>query len=407
MVSNTKKAKNISKPSAFVTYGWCRSSYAVLLSLGRRGIDVHVGDASPLAMSRFSRYCKSFTRLPDFFVEPKKYFELTCEALKKTGAKVLLPGHEDVGIFSRRRDDLPSGVSVALPKWDSYKIAEDKFAVLDIARGTGCPVPCTTEVASLAQLKEMTGTTTYPLVIKARTGNSAKGVRIVHGKDEKADMFKELVQTFGLFHDRWPIVQEFLPGDAAGVCVLYDNGKCIASFAERYLRCKEQGRFGTSTLRETYDNHQLISKAVSIMDKLKWHGVAHLDFVADKNGEFKLIEINPRLWGALALALFSGIDFPYLWYLTAIGEYEPDLIESKSRKVKCRWLIGDCLAFVELIKRDRLKEALRLIIPERTCYHDDFTFQDPLPLLFEISDYFTKFIKAKGSINPVIGNMIR
>lgn len=407
MVSNILKAKNDNDLPAFVTYGWCRSSYAVVWSLGRRGIDVHVGDASPLAMSRFSRYCKSFTKLPDFFIEPKRYFELTCEALKRTGAKVLLPGHEDVGIFCRYRDDLPSGVSIALPELDNYSIAEDKFAVLDVAQEAGCPVPKTTEVISLAELKNMARTTTYPIVIKARTGNSAKGVRIVHDKDEQTDMFKELVQTFGLFHERWPIVQEFLPGEAAGVCVLYDHGRCVASFAERYLRCKEQGKFGTSTLRETYDNHQLISKAISIMDKLEWHGVAHLDFVADGNGEFRLIEINPRLWGALALAMFSGIDFPYLWYLTALGRDNigPGVIQN--RKIKCRWLIGDCLAFVELIKRDKFQEALSLIIPERKCYHDDFIIQDPLPLLLEISDYFTKFIKAKGSMNPVVGNMIR
>ena len=112
MVSNMLKVKNTNDLSAFVTYGWCRSSYAVVWSLGRRGIDVHVGDASPLAMSRVSRYCKSFTRLPDFFVEPKRYFELTCEALKKTGAKVLLPGHEDVGIFCRYREIQGSSLAV-------------------------------------------------------------------------------------------------------------------------------------------------------------------------------------------------------------------------------------------------------------------------------------------------------
>jgi hypothetical protein len=53
-------------PPAFVTYGWCRTAYTVVQSLGQKGIDVHVGDASPLAMSRFSRYCKSFTKLPVF-----------------------------------------------------------------------------------------------------------------------------------------------------------------------------------------------------------------------------------------------------------------------------------------------------------------------------------------------------
>jgi len=249
-------------PSVFVTYGWCRSSYASVLSLGRRGIDVHVGDAAPLAMSRFSRYCKSFTRLPDFFIEPERYFHETCQALKRTKAKVLLPGHEDVGIFNRRRDDLPLDVRVALPQWDSYSIAEDKFAVIDLAHKADCPVPQTTEITSLKELEELSESTDWPVVIKTRIGNSAKGVRIVHGKKELVEQFKELFQTYNLPKERWPVIQEFLPGEAVGVCVLYDRGRCVASFAERYIRCKEPGKFGTSTLRETFNDDQLTSRAI-------------------------------------------------------------------------------------------------------------------------------------------------
>ena len=67
----------------------------------------------------------------------------------------------------------------------------------------------------------------------------------------------------------------------------------MASFSEKYLRCKNPNRFGTSTFRKTFEDSKLTEQAVSIMDRLNWHGVAHLDFVADKNGLFKLIEINP------------------------------------------------------------------------------------------------------------------
>ena len=92
---------------------------------------------------------------------------------------------------------------------------------------------------------------------------------------------------------------------------------------------------------------------------------------------------------------------------TRVGRYDSDLVQSQNKKIKCRWLIGDCLAFFELVKLARFAEAAGLIAPQLNCYHDDFTLRDPLPLLFEVSDYFSKFVKAKGSINPVIGNMIR
>ena len=114
-------------PPAFVTYGWCRSAYAVVQSLGQKAIDVHVGDNSPLAMSRGSRYRKSFTCLPLFFNNPHEYFERTLQAVRKTGSKVLLPCHEDIEIFLKRRSEIQSDVYLPAPSADVYAPAEDKL----------------------------------------------------------------------------------------------------------------------------------------------------------------------------------------------------------------------------------------------------------------------------------------
>jgi len=398
-------AEEVARPSVFITYGWCRSSYAAVQSLGKRGVDVHVGDASTFAMSRYSRYCKSFTKLPDFFLEPDKYFESICQALKKTGAKVLLPCHEDVGIFTHNRHLLPDDVCVAVPNSETYDLAEDKYKFLKIAEESGCPYPNTLEVSSDAELKSLQ-VEDFPVVIKTRTGNSAKGVRLADNKKDFLEKFDDLVQTFNLSESRWPVVQEFLPGEAVGVCLLYEHGQCKVSFAERYLRCKEPNRFGTSTLREVFENKELIDHAIAVMDRLQWHGVAHLDFVADKDGVFKLIEINPRLWGALSLSVVAGIDFPYYWYLSAVGKLNDIESHLVDRKAKSRWLIGDCLAFFELVKRARFVDAIKIMKFEK-CHHDDFSLKDPVPFMFEIIDYLIKFVKAGFSTNPVTGNMIR
>jgi len=396
---------DLQQPSVFITYGWCRSSYAAISSLGSRGIDVHVGDASSFAMSRYSRYCRSFTKLPDFFLEPDEYFRSVCKALIKTGAKVLLPCHEDVGIFARNQHLLPDDVHVAIPERGSYELAEDKFAFLKIAEDSGCPHPNTFEVASNTELEALQ-VEDFPVVIKTRTGNSAKGVRLVDSKTDLIEKFEGLVQAFSLSESRWPVIQEYLPGEAVGVCLLYEHGQCKVSFAERYIRCKEPNRFGTSTLREVFENEDLIRHATGVMDRLQWHGVVHLDFVADKDGVFKLIEINPRLWGALSLSIAAGVDFPYYWYLSAIGKLnglESGLIVHKA---KSRWLIGDCLAFFGLLKRAKFIDAIKIMKYEK-CHHDDFSLKDPLPFMFEIMDYLAKFVKAGFSTNPVTGNMIR
>lgn len=393
------------KPAAFITYGWCRSSYAVLASLARRGVQVHVGDASVLAMARFSRYAASFTRLPDFFCQPQAYVEAVCAALRKTGARVLLPCHEDVGLFSRYRDRLPDDVYLAVPDWQTYQAAEDKLRLMEIAADVGCPAPAVHTVADISQLESLAAELAFPVVIKTRIGNSAKGVAIAHDQQEFKKKFHFLINTYDLKEDRWPFIQEYLPGKAIGVCALYRHGEKIAWFGEQYLRCKESGCFGTSTLRKPFLDDRIIEQSLLVLDGLKWHGLAHLDLIQDRHGDFKIIEINPRPWGAMALAVHAGIDFPWLWYKTALEE-EVDKGHRNVRDIYCRWILGDCLAFINRLKQGRFSEAIQILKWQSPCKHDDFRTSDPLPFFFQYLDYAGKFIRAGGNMNPTVGAMV-
>ncbi|MCK5000601.1 MAG: ATP-grasp domain-containing protein [Anaerohalosphaera sp.] len=412
--SNSVKQKSAVKedttvkdmPPAFVTYGWCRSAYAAVWSLGRRGIDVHVGDSSSTAMSRFSRYCKSFTKLPDFFAEPDKYFDAVCEAMEKTGAKVLLPCHEDVEIFSQRLLSLPDDVKVAIPDGDMCSLVNDKYAFMEYVQKNNCPVPKSEEVFNREQLKDTADRLGWPVVIKTRVGNSAKGVRIVSDYEELKKEFFGFVDQYKLSNDRWPILQEYVKGGIVSVWALYDKGSYVSNVNVRFLRCKESGLLGTSTFREVIDSEIITTLTKRALDALNWHGVANLDFIYSDGDEPKLLEINIRLGGATAITMFSGVDYPYLWYQVALGHPIVDRVQP-NRIVKSRWFIGECLALCNRLKRAKFREALQIFVPQRNCYLDDFNIKDPAPFFFEGLDYLSKFIKARGSLNPVTKNMIR
>jgi len=241
-------------PSAFVTYGWCRTAYSVVRSLGQKGIEVHVGDASPLAMSRFSKYCKSFTVLPNLFIDPEEYFDQLCLALKRTGAKVLLPCHEDVEQITKWQKKLPSDVRVAVPTHDIWSKAEDKFNYIEGIAKSGCPVPKTFLVTSREQLEKLELEIKFPIVLKTRMGNSAKGVRIARNAKEFHDYFNKLIKLHNLSKERWPIIQEFHPGEKVCVLGVYNNGKHVASVVNSIKRSKGVNNFGTSTYRVSIDH---------------------------------------------------------------------------------------------------------------------------------------------------------
>ena len=240
-------------PPAFITYGWCRSSYAAVRSLARRGVRVHVGDASRLAMGRFSRHARSFSLLPDFFVSPDDYVAAVVEAMERTGARVLLPCHEDVGVFCRRMDRLPGWVRAALPGPDAYDLVNDKRRVVEHAGRLGLRVPRSRPVGSEDDLEAIAGEWGWPVVVKTHVGNSAKGVRIARDAAGLRTAFRELVRDFGLPPERWPFVEEYLPGRACGACLLLDHGRVVAGFAEEYLRC-QGGEIGRASCRERVES---------------------------------------------------------------------------------------------------------------------------------------------------------
>jgi predicted ATP-grasp superfamily ATP-dependent carboligase len=97
-----------------------------------------------------------------------------------------------------------------------------------------------------------------------------------------------------------------------------------------------------------------------------------------RDNQPKLMELNPRFWGSLALAVHAGVDFPYLLYRMAMGE---DLtpIRDYASGVRCRWLLpGDILHFLTNPRRFHMKPSFF------RCQgtHDDIlSWRDPLPAL--------------------------
>lgn len=50
-----------------------------------------------------------------------------------------------------------------------------------------------------------------------------------------------------------------------------------------------------------------------------------MEFKSDfRDGQYKLLDVNPRAWGWHSLCAPCGVDFPYLAYREALGEPLPD-----------------------------------------------------------------------------------
>jgi len=391
---------------AFVTYGWCRSAYTVVRSLASRGVEVHIGDSSRLALSRFSRYCKSFTRLPDFFAEPEAYVTAVAEAMRRTGAQVLLPCFEDVELFIRFKNRLPADTRMALPALEDWEIAEDKLDYVQRVARVGCPVPETWQVQSREHLRALSCELAFPVVVKVRMGNGARGVDIVERKELLEERFFAIVDEYRLSETRWPVLQERLDGRKFKLDGVFCNGRSIGSGVYEILRCKGASRFGTSTFRVTTEYPELTEHCHDALAELNWHGMFNTDWICGTDGVPRLIDINGRLSGGVAVPYLGGMDLPWIWYQVSCGNKEFETFEQRPGQ-KVRWLVGDGIGLIEHSIGGHFRKALSILKPQFGCRHDDFYWNDPLPLFGESADYFFKFIRSRGSVRPDAQGMVR
>jgi predicted ATP-grasp superfamily ATP-dependent carboligase len=178
-------------------------------------------------------------------------------------------------------------------------------------------------------------------------------------------------------HYSYPMIQEYIPGDIHDVCALFDHGVPVAALSQkRLLVCPPTG--GPGFLNETTYEPQLISKAVKLLRKLKWHGVAQVEFKYDSQGTPRLMEINPKFWGTLDLSIAAGIDFPFkLFQLSMEGVVKKQF--NYKIGLQHAWPVAsfDCLH--ANIRKKELKEIFSRKMIALHCRKYDFSINDPTP----------------------------
>ena len=225
-----------------------------------------------------------------------------------------------------------------------------------------------------------------PAVIKPRISSGSFGIAYVKKREDLVPLYQKV-------HSRYPypLIQEWIPdgGGAYGLSALFDEASNVkAAFVHKKLRMYPvQG--GPSTLREGVEHPQVMELGLSLLKSLNWTGVGMVEFKMDpRDGIPKLMEVNPRFWGSLELAIISGVDFPYLMLKMARGEiFEPILHYPVGRR--CRWLLfGDILHFLTNPQRFHLKPSFFHFFEPDTSY-DIISKNDPLPVLGSVATFFT------------------
>jgi predicted ATP-grasp superfamily ATP-dependent carboligase len=390
-----------------LTYAWVRSTYTALRSLNRLRLRIAVADENRVGMSQGSRFSAYKGRYPSPYLYPEKFIEAIVRILEDTGALFLLPGHEEGEVLARYRQLLPERVILPLAGYEKITLSNDKRRTVEFATQLNLPVPRYVVWKSEEELDRGMNMLEGPVVIKLHRSNSAKGVFFAEGKGQIKALCKYLIQKYDLIPERYPLLQEKIQGEGWGVSCLYWEGECLATFTHQRLR-EKTSTGGTSTLRVSKRNAVLEEITRNLLDGLEWHGLAMVEFKFDpKTNQGWLIEINPRLWGSIHLAVASGVDFPAWLYITAtrgVNEVRKYVHEQKNGVI-ARWYLGDVIAAIGALQKLQVIKMFKLLLPGGADTFDDWYWDDPGATIGQAAHYLFKFIQSR-SLNPVQDGMI-
>ncbi len=292
----------------FVTDATYKHTLGAVRSLGRKGVYVVAGSSTKYAQSFYSKFCREKVLYPN----PRaaaEFARFMSGYLKDRKIDVLLPiGYLANTALSRHRAELSQHTKLPIASWDSMKTASSKDRTMELAGKLDIKVPRMYE--SVEEIRD------FPIVVK---GIEESGrVRYVNSPEEFS----------GIEVSRC-ILQEYVPGEGYGFFALFNQGQERAVFMHRRVR-EYPVTGGPSTAAESIYDPKLKALGLKLLKALNWHGVAMVEFKKDsRDDEFKLMEINPKFWGSLELAMACGVDFPYLTAkmategdIDAVSEYE-------------------------------------------------------------------------------------
>lgn len=237
----------------------------------------------------------------------------------RTAIEDHLAAHPGTGVLAAS-----DAVLVALDLPGAHLV--DKAALTELAAAVGLSTPPTYEFADAATLLEAAGRLEYPLVVKAAvksgSGNEASKV------DSAADLPKAVATLVGPV-----VVQPFADGAMRSVSGVITDGELRAVAHQRYVRIWPADCGTASAAVTTEPDHELEERLPHL---LAGHsGIFQVQLVGDQ-----VIDVNPRVYGSLPLAVAAGANLPAIACRAAAGDIGPGVVRARPG-VHYRWLAGD------------------------------------------------------------------
>jgi predicted ATP-grasp superfamily ATP-dependent carboligase len=392
-------------PHALITDAQERSVLAACRSLHRGGYVVDVAASDHPAVAHWSRACAERLTVTDPKTDPARFVEELAELADRGGHDVLIPGSDAALLaISKGRDRFEGLVRVGLPGERAVERTLSKVALLDAASAAGLPAPETVVCSEDGQAVAAARRFGYPIVLKPHqsifehgAGLRQRGTSVVGHEGALERLLPE--------HGRPCLVQRRQSGTVLSFAGVITDGDLLARAVSRYARTWPPDA-GNVSFSETVPPPPGLSDRVrELLIALGWEGIFELELLEGPDGRTSTIDLNPRVYGSLALAGEAGSPLALIWCEWLRGR-SPAATTAEAG-YRYRWDDAELRGLWWLLRRGRFRAAISVIRPRPRTVRAHLWASDPLPFLARMTVLFRKWIRYVGERASPTGRATR
>ena len=244
------------------------------------------------------------------------YIDVTLDICKKYSINALLSLNDlELPILAENQSQFESiGVTLIVSSPDVIDICFDKYKTALWVESLGLNAPRTYVTLDSAKDALAKGDISFPLFMKPRWGSGSIGLETIDDMEE-LDIYyhllmkkiKKSILATASVGDEYIMIQEKLTGMEFGLDVMNDlGGNHVAVSVKRKLAM----RAGETDKAITVDLPSVREMGAIIGRKLKHIGNLDVDIMQRANGDYCVLELNPRFGGGYPFSYEAGANMP-------------------------------------------------------------------------------------------------
>ena len=318
---------------ALLTMASYHGTLAAARCLGEAGIPVTIADTQMFAPARWSRFATRRTFCPSV-QDAERFVSWLLEFGERHPGHVLYPTGDDVAwLYALHHAELAKQFHLYQPSVEVIYTLLNKERLRRACTTVGIDMPQTWLLGESDDVGSLAAQLPYPVLVKPQTQilfwPHAKG-RVVRSPEGLRSAYDELVR------DNWysPVLLAYDPGVVRPLIQVYlssavqsiynlsgfvdETGDLFVVRASRKVLQRPR-LLGVGLCFEEAEVDDLLAEKIrALCRRVGYYGVFEVEFI-DSEGEYLLIDFNPRYYGQMAFDIARDLPLPLLTYHAALG----------------------------------------------------------------------------------------